>query len=251
MRPIVFLHIPKTAGQAIHHELTRCVGKRNVSPIRVHSAVPNGTTNLPQGYLLHSGHIDWLDIDTLPPDRFVFSVLRDPLERIASFYFYILKEAKALSPQELASPQQTGKRISLTQSVDDYFFGGDRGWQRFILDHYDNFYCSYFATQMMRGRHKLLGLPAEEQIAQAAAGARGINAIYHIDNLAALEADALRELGLTIHIAGNYANAGPHKRSERRWPKLVERFERDDSVARIEAFASRDYALMRQLGLPT
>ncbi|MDA9019754.1 sulfotransferase family protein [Flavimaricola sp.] len=95
MRPIVHLHMPKTAGQAIHHELTRCVGKRSFSPIRVHSAVPNGTTNLPQCYLLHSGHIDGLDIDTLPPDRFVFSVLRDPLERIASFYFCIFKEAKA------------------------------------------------------------------------------------------------------------------------------------------------------------
>ena len=251
MNPIVFLHIPKTAGQAIHNELTRCVGKRNVSPIRVHSAVPNGTTNLPQGYLLYSGHIDWLDIDTLPPDRFVFSVLRDPLERIASFYFYLLKEAKALSPHELASPQQTGKRIILTHSVDDYFFGGDRGWEKFIFDHYDNFYCSYFATQMMRGRDKLQGLPAEEQIAQAAVGAQGINAVYHIDNLAALEADALRELGITIRVAGNYANSGPHTRSERRWPKLLERFERDDSIARIDAFATRDYALMHRLGLPT
>jgi hypothetical protein len=98
--------------------------------------------------------------------------------------------------------------------------GGDLGWQRFILDHDDNFYCSYFATQMMRGRRKPQGLPAEEQIAQAAVGARGIKVIYDVDNLAALEADALRELGLTLHIAGNYANAGPHKRSERRWPKL-------------------------------
>lgn len=74
---------------------------------------------------------------------------------------------------------------------------------------------------MMRGRRKPQGLPAEEQIAQAAVGVREINAIYHIDKLAALEADALRELGLTRHIAGNYDNAGPHKRSERRWPKLA------------------------------
>jgi hypothetical protein len=87
--------MPKTACQTIHHELTHCMGKRNVSPIRVHSTVSNGTTNLPLCHLLHSGHIDWLDIDTLPPDRFVFSVLRDPLERIASFYFCIFKEAKA------------------------------------------------------------------------------------------------------------------------------------------------------------
>ena len=251
MRTIVFLHIPKTAGQAIHHELTRCLGKSNVSPIRLHSAVPAGTSNLPPGYLFHSGHIDWADIDTLPADRFVFSVLRDPLERIASFYFYILKEAKALSARQLATAQQTGKRMCLTHSADDYFFGGDAAWQRFIMDHYDNFYCSYFATARMRGHQKFLRLAPEEQVEQALVGARSINAIYHIDNLAALEADAARELGLTIHVAGQYVNTGPHQRDDLRWPKLVELFERDDSVARIEAFAAQDYALMRRLGLPT
>ena len=103
----------------------------------------------------------------------------------------------------------------------------------------------------MRGRTEIADLAPEDQLGRALAGARSINAIYHIDDLAALEADVARELGLSIHVAGNYANTGPHSRTERRWPKLIERFERDDSVARIEAFAARDYELMRRLGLPT
>jgi hypothetical protein len=249
MKTVAFLHIPKTAGQAIHHELVRVIGKDNVSPIRVHSEVPQGQTNLPPGYLLHSGHIDWTDLETLPEDRFAFTVLRDPLERIASFYFYLLKEAKTLSAAELATPQQTGKRVILSETADDYFFGGDKSWQAFVHDHYDNFYASYLATGMIRGRRRIAKLSEADRMAQALEGAARLSRIYHIDDLGALEQDIARELGARIHVTDNFVNTGPHKRHDRRWPKLVALFERDDSVARLEAYAAEDYALMARLGL--
>ena len=249
MKTVAFVHIPKTAGQAIHHQLARVIGKDNVSPIRVHSEVPKGETNLPPGYLLHSGHIDWADLETLPEDRFTFTVLRDPLERIASFYFYLLKEAKTLSAAELATPQQTGKRVILSETADDYFFDGDARWQAFVQDHYDNFYCNYLATGLMRGRRKVAKLTPEARIEKALQGAARLNRVYHIDNLVALEQDIARELGAEIHVADNFVNTGPHKRHDRRWPKLVALFERDDSAARLEAYAAEDYVLMERLGL--
>lgn len=250
MKTIVFVHIPKTAGQAIHHELVRAVGAHNTSPIRVHTQVAKGAPHLPPEFLLHSGHIDWAEIDTLPAERFSFSVLRDPLERIASFYFYLLKEARGLTEAELATPQQTGKRMILAHSADDYFFGGDASWQAFVRDHNDNFYCSYFATRLMRGRRSLAGLSPDEILDRAEAGARSLSHIYHIDDLAALERDALAELGITLRVAGHYVNAGPHAQEDLRWPKLEALLQNPDSIARLRGYAELDRKLMARLGLP-
>ncbi|WP_430450438.1 hypothetical protein [Rhodophyticola sp.] len=63
---IVFLHIPKTAGQTIHSELARVVGAKAVSPVRVHTQAARGVAQMPPGYRLYSGHIDWEALDTLP-----------------------------------------------------------------------------------------------------------------------------------------------------------------------------------------
>ena len=45
----VFLHIPKTAGQAVHTELERIVGADAVSPTRVHNQHGPQTEQLPPG----------------------------------------------------------------------------------------------------------------------------------------------------------------------------------------------------------
>lgn len=68
--PIVFLHIPKTAGQAIHNGLITAVGGReHVSPVRIHT---QSADQYPAGYRLYSGHLDWDHIDRIGPDRFSF-----------------------------------------------------------------------------------------------------------------------------------------------------------------------------------
>lgn len=246
--PIVFLHIPKTAGQTIHNELVKLVGgEQNVSPIRVHTqAVPQ--MQMPAGYALYSGHIDWTALDSLPQDRFVFTVLRDPRERIASFYFYLKKEAQHLSAADLDRPENIGKRKALKESADDYFFGGDPMWQNFILDHYENFYCSYFASRKMRGRRGLSDLSPAEVQDRAAAALAGLDGVYLTDQLGRLECDIERNFGQRISVTGTYINAGNHKANERRWPKLVAALERDNSVARLEKFVHRDEALMVRAG---
>ena len=81
--PIVFLHIPKTAGQTVHNELARAVGQQGVSPIRVHGQAPTPDDQLPKGHRFYSGHIDWLALDQIEKPRFVFSILRDPRGKIS------------------------------------------------------------------------------------------------------------------------------------------------------------------------
>lgn len=246
MTTIVFLHIPKTAGQTIHHALAAAVGgDSHVSPVRLQSQAEGGVY-MPAGYRLYSGHIDWVELETLPPDRFVFSVLRDPKERVASFYFFLLKEARAMSAETLDKPENFGKRQILEMSADEYFFDGDPAWQNFVRDFYDNFYCSYFATRKMRGRCEVAGLARADLMARARAGAAQLNGIYATTGLARLEADLAR-LGLEISVANIYHNRGDHVGDEPRWPKLLALFEREDSAAKLARFAETDAEFMRQV----
>jgi hypothetical protein len=248
MTTIVFLHIPKTAGQTVHNALARAVGQSTVSPIRVHTQADEAA-QMPAGYRLYSGHLDWTCLGSLPSDRFVFSILRDPRERIASFYFFLRKEAAALTEVDLARPENLGKLRALTWSADAYFFGGDANWQRFIRDHYENFYCSYFATKKMRGRGELRDMPSEAVLSRALSGAAELDAIYEISTLEALERDLAGLLRRPVQVTGVVQNAGPIDRDVRRWPKLLEIFESDESAERLEAYTTLDSALMTQLGL--
>ena len=247
--PIVFLHIPKTAGQTIHNELARAVGRQGVSPIRVHTQALSPKAQLPAGYRLYSGHIDWEALDQIPKPRFVFSILRDPRERIASFYFYLLKEAKALTPTELQLPQNAGKRAVLERSADDYFFGGNEAWQNFIFDHYDNFYCSYFGSKRIRPGHAYARMPERRKLRGALRNMGKIDWVYSVENLAALEADFNTLYDFDLNLTGTNDNAGDRPVSERRWPRLMAQLESDENRARLEEFVSLDITLMKRLEL--
>lgn len=254
IKPIVFLHIPKTAGQTIHNALARVVGEAQVSPIRVHTQPPPGpdraAAQFPPGYRLYSGHLDWTALDNLPSDRFVFSVLRNPWERIASFYFYLLDQAQALDPATLDTPGRMGFKMITTRSADDYFFGGDGQWQQFILDHYDNFYCNYFATRKMRGQKETAGLSGPDRVARALDNSRQIDRIYGTHDLAPLQTDILALMQQHIRVTDKFVNTGPQSRETLRWPMLLDRLERDGSAARLAAFGTLDRDLMTRLGLP-
>jgi hypothetical protein len=245
MRPIVFLHIPKTAGQTIHNQLAALVGAAHVSPVRVHTQAPKGP-QMPPGHLLYSGHLDWTELDSLP-DPFVFTVLRDPAERIASFYFFLLSESQKRTEAELALPAFRGQARIRAWTAEDYFFGGDPPWQTFIRDHYDNFYVAYLATRRVRGRSALLAVPSAERLARALTGAARIERIYSTEALGVLEADILARYGRPVEIVGRYGNAGAIARDQARWPLLLDRMGSDAARRRLEDFIGEDRALMDRI----
>lgn len=246
MKKIVFLHIPKTAGQTVHSELSRIVGADTTSPVRVHTQAPSDG-QFPAGYRLYSGHLDWDRLDDIGDNRFVFTILRDPFERIASFYFYLHHKSLALSESDLTLPENTGLSKIRHCSADDYFFGGTKDWQRFVLDHYDNFYCTYFATRKIRGAAELVTLSSSEILNQAYAGAQVMDRIYGIENLNALEDDLHRLTGQKAALTSTRINAGPGSTHTKRWPSLLERFESDGNRQRLADFAALDVELMAKL----
>jgi hypothetical protein len=248
MPQVVFLHIPKTAGQTIVQELRRVFGGSNMSPVRTHTQAKKDA-QLPAGYRVYAGHIDWIDLEDLDDNRFSFSVLRNPRERIASFYFYLKREAEMLSAKQLALNENTGKRNILAMSADDYFFGGERPWQMFVHDHYDNFYTTYFATRRIRGWHLVKDLTPDELMTRAIEGAQSVSGIYGMGELDRLETDLNKVLNAKINLQSTRVNAGPPPKSGKRWDDLMALFEREESKQRIEDFVLHDEVFMRAIGL--
>ncbi|WP_114963981.1 sulfotransferase family 2 domain-containing protein [Tritonibacter mobilis] len=246
---VIFLHIPKTAGQTIHTELTRIYGKKWVSPVRVHTQAGPGIGQLPPGYKVYSGHIDWDALESVPEPRFVFTVLRDPLERIASFYFYLRRQAKDLTPSELSDPSRIGMKMALENSPDEYFFGGTPDWQRFVRDHYHSPYCSYLVTRHIRGYSHISNISQEDVVALALRSASKLSGVYSVDGLAYLEKDLKNKLNIDVNLTGTFVNADPNGKNSLRWPRLVEMVEKPETLEGLKKFAAADQELMSKLGL--
>lgn len=241
--PIVFLHIPKTAGQTVHNGLARTVRAHRVSPIRVHTQALHPQDQYPAGYSLYSGHLDWTQIAHLPAARFVFTVLRDPAERIASFYFYLQREAAEMAPAILGLPQNIGLKRALDWTPDDYFFGGDDSWQLFIRSHYDNFYCSYFATRRMLGWGETAGLTTVRRLKGARAGLASVDRVYSTNDLLAMEQDLNTRFGMRLRVAGRYDNTSGEPADQLRWPRLLAGFATDAASRRMEKLVTLDQRL--------
>lgn len=245
--PIVFLHIPKTAGQTVHNCLSRVVKERRVSPIRVHTQTSLAEDQFPPGYSLYSGHLDWTAINQLPSARYVFTVLRDPGERIASFYFYLRKLAVSLDRATLLMPHNIGLARALDWAAEDYFFGGDDAWQTFVRSHYDNFYCSYFATRRMLGWGETRNFSQEQLLALARTGLSAIDAVFSTDAMDDLEAALEARCGTRLHLANRFDNTSGQPADMPRWPRFLAGFGTDDAARRVHSLAQLDQDLLRRL----
>ena len=158
---VIFLHIPKTAGQSIHAALIDGFGEQAVCPARVNHQLRNYSVQELNKYSVFSGHFDWSMLDCIQGEKYVFTVLRSPLDRILSFYFYLYDKAQTLSSPDLNKPENQGMKAILELSVDEYFNDGPMHLRRFIDNHYDNFYTYYFAGRKYDSRQELFGLRSQ------------------------------------------------------------------------------------------
>ena len=155
---IIFLHLPKTAGQSVHAALTESFGSEVICPARVNEQLCVMSRTELARYQVFSGHFDWSLLDCLPGPKYVFTILRDPLERILSFYFYLRGKASGMEQADLEKPENQGLKAALGLSPVEYFLGGPPHLRMFLDDHYDNFYTYYFASRQYQGRRALNGL---------------------------------------------------------------------------------------------
>lgn len=80
----LFLHIQKTAGTSIIHLARQHYGSNLTS----HGDCWNGKSQDFQDVGFVSGHIGYQFAKPLMQDRFSFTFLRDPIERVLSFYYF-------------------------------------------------------------------------------------------------------------------------------------------------------------------
>lgn len=196
--PIIFLHIPKTAGQSVHNYLSRVFKEQDICPARENFQLCGYSLKTRKNFKLFSGHLDWAQLYGLHADAFTFSILRDPVDRIISFYNFMHREASQLSPQQLSSPDYQGQKAILELTADEYFLGGSPEMRFFLDSLYDNFYSYYFAGRTYLSRSLLIGqvnagrLTQENIIEIAKQNIHELGGLYRISQLDKLQLDLSR-----------------------------------------------------------
>jgi hypothetical protein len=118
---IVFQHIPKCAGTAVHEALVTALGDPALVCPERHNGLRNWAPVELMRYRLFSGHYDAESTDTLPGPTRVFTVLRAPEERLMSLYRYL----SALSPEVLARSGRNMHLASLARRLPAEAFFAD------------------------------------------------------------------------------------------------------------------------------
>jgi len=146
-------------------------------------------------YKLISGHLDWSLLDCISQNAFIFTVLRQPVDRILSFYFYLRKKASEMDAASLELPSNAGMKAALKMPCDEYFASGPSKLRKFIDDHYDNFYMYYFAGRTYDARGKLHSTEEFSTkgydwcLQNAISNLSKLNGVYDVSQLDALQKD--------------------------------------------------------------
>jgi hypothetical protein len=84
-RKLVFLHIPKTGGGVLHEQISKAFVPAEICPHRLSLPRECSAEEL-AAYRFFSGYFSPDDICRIPGKKYVFTVVRDPLERIVSLH---------------------------------------------------------------------------------------------------------------------------------------------------------------------
>ena len=115
---VVFLHVPKTAGSSLTGMLTA-----NFAPERIYRPQPHGELKSRAAHELADfdlicGHFDWSEFEAIPGPTQIVSVLREPVQRSLSLYWYWRAHTWAYGVEELGS---RGVQYAKSLSPEDFF----------------------------------------------------------------------------------------------------------------------------------
>lgn len=85
-RKYFFDHVMKTAGTALHAAFSSILGSQNVA---VTASSYRQACSDYESYRMISGHVSFFPGDRLSPDRYHITLLRDPVERALSHFFFL------------------------------------------------------------------------------------------------------------------------------------------------------------------
>jgi hypothetical protein len=193
-----FLHLPKTAGNSIREFASRFFQQRHVCPVIYDAELRAIGDEELRSYRMFAGHLDWASLDRVDGPSFTFTVLREPLDRVLSFYFYLRNTGAKLDATQLETPDKRGMRAALTLPPDEFFCGGPRPVRRQLDTTMDNLYAYYFAGRsfgMRREIHVGKGISEAELLRLANWNLDLLDGIYAIDDLGPLQKDIVARFG--------------------------------------------------------
>jgi len=253
MKRVLFLHLPKTAGQSVHQFLVDTYGEDNVCPARVNDQLVKIPLDKLECYSVFSGHLDWNHFDSVKGELFTFTILRDPLDRLLSFYFYLREQAIVFKKRgELDS--KPGLKATLENTPQEYFVDKKNVHRAFIDENYDNFYTYYFAGRSYSARNELNRMVGSGKIFRSVDRLVDLaksNISHSADSVYSIH-EWSRELAIDLDVNSiaddnSYAlNKGRTKHEDRL--KLLTELGADNSVfERLHDMCKLDYKLLDRL----
>ena len=122
LQRLCYIHIPKTAGTAVTEVLTRIYPVDKVFSGTLMYDYTSVEPRIFRNYLLYKGHIHYsFAVANLPGDTRFITVLRDPVERVLSLYFFVRKlSTKTLDALNLPDESMAGVNAARESGIVDY-----------------------------------------------------------------------------------------------------------------------------------
>lgn len=120
---LCYIHIPKTAGTAITTALNAIYPADKIFPAVFMFEYRSHDPRTFADYLLFKGHIHYFfAISNLPPDTKYITILRDPVERIISLYFFLrdVVPNDSLTDPKLPYQQKAAIKVAKESGICEY-----------------------------------------------------------------------------------------------------------------------------------
>lgn len=196
-RTIKFLHLPKTAGTSVRHFLARFFRPAEICPAGFRHEFQALSDHQLAAYCMFAGHFDWKDLDRVKGPSFTFTVLREPRERVLSYYFFMRAQAVRMARETPIEVNEVA-RAALALSPDDFFCtGGPSSVRRNIDNQLDNHYAHYFARRSARLRYRSHAnwLPDSELLAMARYNLDRLDGVFWTGHLTPLKWAVITRFG--------------------------------------------------------